>query len=120
MTGQNMTSYPILEPKQLKWDRTADEPVTTLSERSPMLVRDGVVLIGWPKEFVGQMTPAAHLELYSRQTVEDSREVGMLAEDIEIARHGTGRLTDRFQCAEGGIYYYGSDGVLVFLAGKPK
>jgi hypothetical protein len=121
MTGQFMTSDPVLDedPAESAWPRVLPDQPSTLSIGSPMLVREGVLLIGWPNDFVGETAPAARAELYSRQTYDGKHESGMCVEDAELSKRG-GKIVDRFQPVNGGLYYMTTDGSLVFLPGKPK
>lgn len=117
-TGTSMTSYPLFaetagNARAASWERLmVDDRPTPMSKQSPMLVKDGLVIVGWPVRFAGQPTPSAKLELYERESQS-------LAALTELGRSGS-KVGDNFQPVNGGIYYATSDGTLVFVPGMKE
>lgn len=117
--GRGFTVFAVLTRDASTWSRMLDGSRNTMNSQSPILVRDGVLIVNWPPDSLNGTSPVAGIEYYKRETLDDGREVSIVLAEFKLTRPDA-RMLDSVQAVNGGFYTVWTDGVLSFVPSRTK
>ncbi len=115
--GRGFTVSSVLVPDAATWSRILDDSSDVMNSQSPMLVRNGVLIINWPQNALGGNASSPGVEYYKREMMPEGRENSRVLALFDLKRDGA-KMVDTVQPVNGGFYTIWSDGVLSFIPSR--